>query len=234
MKLTMKFVIVFGMLGAASAHATQTDPLAKVIQMFSELEAKIMKEGEAEEKAYKEFFAWCDDAAKNKGFDVKTATAQVEKLKATIAKCKSDIDDADEVGAKMVADIAQDEKDLEDATVIREKENAEFKAAEAELMEGIDMLERAIGVIERNMKASALVQEPIDTTSIDKMLKGLSVVLVVSIGSCTRAEPFMLRSITPMARSSMSMPSINSASAALNSAFSFSRITVASSKSFSS
>jgi len=173
----MKFVIVFGMLGAASAHATQTDPLAKVIQMFSELEAKIMKEGEAEEKAYKEFFAWCDDAAKNKGFDVKTATAQKEKLEATIAKCKSDIEDADEVVAKMVADIAQDEKDLEDATVIREKENGEFKAAEAELMEGIDMLERAIGIIERSMKGSALLQEQIDTRHIDSLLKSVGAVL---------------------------------------------------------
>merc|ERR1719265_2974246 len=137
----------------------------------------IMKEGEAEEKAYKEFFAWCDDAAKNKAFEVKTATAKKEKLEATIAKAKSDIEDADEVIAKMVADIAQDEKDLEDATVIRNKENADFKAAEAELMEGIDMLERAIGIIEREMKGSALLQQPLDTSNMQALLKGVSVVL---------------------------------------------------------
>merc|ERR1719160_1893219 len=77
----------------------------------------------------------------------------------------------------MIADIAQDEKDLEDATVIREKENADFKAAEAELMEGIDMLERAIGIIERNMKGSALLQQPLDTSNIQALLKGVSVVL---------------------------------------------------------
>merc|ERR1719160_1475189 len=77
----------------------------------------------------------------------------------------------------MIADIAQDEKDLEDATVIREKENADFKAAEAELMEGIDMLERAIGIIERNMKGSALLQQPLDTSNVQALLKGVSVVL---------------------------------------------------------
>lgn len=136
-----------------------------------------MKEGEAEEKAFKEFFEWCDDAAKNKQFEVKTATAKKEKLEATIAKAKSDIEDADEVIAKMVADIAQDEKDLEDATVIREKENADFKAAEAELMEGIDMLERAIGIIERNMKGSALLQQPLDTSNVQALIQGISVVL---------------------------------------------------------
>merc|ERR1719191_721178 len=145
--------------------------------MITSLEAKIMKEGEAEEKAYKEFFEWCDDAAKNKAFEVKTATVQKEKLEATIAKAKSDQEDAADVIAKMVADIAQDESDLKDATLIREKENADFKAAEAELMEGIDMLERAIGIIERNMKGSALLQQPVDTANVESLVKSVSVVL---------------------------------------------------------
>merc|ERR1719428_641548 len=77
----------------------------------------------------------------------------------------------------MVASIAQDESDLKDATLIREKENADFKAAEAELVEGIDMLERAIGIIERNMKGSALLQQPIETKSVESLIKGVSVVL---------------------------------------------------------
>merc|ERR1719158_2245522 len=114
---------------------------------------------------------------KNKAFEVKTASAQKEKLEATIKKAASDIDDADEKIASLVASIAQDNKDLEDATVIREKENADFKAAEAELMQGIDMLERAIGIIERNMKGSAFLQQPLDTSNIQALLKGVSVVL---------------------------------------------------------
>lgn len=175
--MIMKSVLIFALITGASAHTTETNPIQKVIEMITSLEAKIMKEGEAEEKAFKEFFEWCDDAAKNKQFEVKTATAKKEKLEATIAKAKSDIEDADEVIAKMVADIAQDEKDLEDATVIREKENADFKAAEAELMEGIDMLERAIGIIERNMKGSALLQQPLDTSNVQALIQGISVVL---------------------------------------------------------
>merc|ERR1719265_2650183 len=136
-----------------------------------------MKEGEAEEKAYKEFFAWCDDAAANSKFDVKTATSAKERLEATIKKAASDIEDADEKVAALIASIAKDNKDLEDATVIREKEHSDFSAAEAELMEGIDMLERAIGIIERNMKGSALIQQPLDTTNIQSLLKGVSVVI---------------------------------------------------------
>merc|ERR1719158_1397492 len=114
---------------------------------------------------------------KNKAFEVKTASAQKEKLTATIKKAASDIDDADEKVASLVASIAQDNKDLEDATVIREKEHADFTAAEAELMQGIDMLERAIGIIERNMKGSALIQQPLDTTNIQSLLKTVGLVL---------------------------------------------------------
>jgi len=173
----MNFVLLLALIAGVSANAAQTNPIQKVIEMLTNLEAKILKEGEAEEKAYKEFFEWCDDAAKNKQFEIKTATAAVEKLKATIAKAKSDQEEADETIAKMVASIAQDESDLKDATLIREKENADFKAAEAELVEGIDMLERAIGIIERNMKGSALLQQPIETKSVESLIKGVSVVL---------------------------------------------------------
>merc|ERR1719158_2385619 len=114
---------------------------------------------------------------KNKAFEVKTASAQKEKLEATIKKAASDIDDADEKIAALVASIAQDGKDLEDATVIRKKENDDFKAAEAELMQGIDMLERAIGIIEREMKGSALIQQPLDTSNVQSLLKTIGLVL---------------------------------------------------------
>jgi len=175
MKMTMQVFCLFALM--ASTSASQTNPIQKVIELITALEAKIMKEGEAEQKAYEEFFEWCDDAAKNKQFEVKTAAAAKEKLEATIKKAASDIEDADEKVAGLVASIAADNKDLEDATVIREKENADFKAAEAELMQGIDMLERAIGIIERNMKGSALIQQPLDTTNIQSLLKTVGLVL---------------------------------------------------------
>jgi len=161
----------------ATTSASQTNPIQKVIELITSLEAKLMKEGEVEQKAYEEYFEWCDDAAKNKQFEVKTATAAKEKLEATIAKAKSDIEDADEKIAALAASIATDNKDLEDATVIRKKENDDFLAAEAELMEGVDMLERAIGIIERNMKGSALIQQPLDTTNIQSLLQTIGLVL---------------------------------------------------------
>ena len=54
--------------------------------------------------------------------------------------------------------IATAEKDLASATKIREKENADFEKVQAELMEGVSMLERAIAIIEREMAKTGFIQ----------------------------------------------------------------------------
>merc|ERR1719387_72778 len=90
----------------------------------------------------------------------------------------SDMDDADEAIATLGAEIAQNEADLKDATLVRDKERADFEAAEKELVDSIDMLDRAIGILEREMgKGSALLQKPLDNSSIKAMLASISAVI---------------------------------------------------------
>jgi len=173
----MQFGIFTLFILVASAPGTNANPIAKVIELLSSLEAKIMKDGEAEQKVYEEYFEWCDDASKEKQFEVKTATDKKAKLEATIKKAASDIDDYTEKIAELAASIATDEKDLEDATVIREKEHKDFVAAEAELMEAIDMLERAAGIIEREMKGSALLQSKIDPSNLQGFVGALRTII---------------------------------------------------------
>ena len=160
--------LVFAVLATvAPTFALKTNPLSKVIELLSSLEAKIIKEGEAEQKAYEEYVEWCDDASKNKGFEIKSLTTQKEELVATIAKCTSDGEEADTKIEELAKSIATGEAELKDATLIRDKENAEFTAAEAELVDSIDTLDRAIAVLEREMaKNPALVQ--VDTSSAKK------------------------------------------------------------------
>merc|ERR1719379_3297621 len=129
--------------------------------MISELQQKIIKEGEAAQKVYDEFAEWCEEESKNLQFEIKTGKAEAEELTATIDKCVSDIKALDEKIEELSASIATDEADLAAATKIREKENADFLAVEAELVDSIDALERAIGILEREMAksgAAALVQ----------------------------------------------------------------------------
>merc|ERR1719329_1512011 len=147
-----------------------------VIELLDGLKAKVTAEGEAEAKAYKEFFAWCDDAAANKGFEIKTAKAKKEDLEATIEKATSDIGEGTSEIEELAAVIAKAEAELADATSIREKEEAEFSTAEAELVDTVDALDRAIAIIGREAaKNPALAQ--IDTSSMNGVIAGLKTVL---------------------------------------------------------
>merc|ERR1719335_1621539 len=104
------------------------------------------------------------------------ARRKKEELEATIAKCAADISASTSKIEDLAASIASDESDLKDATLVREKEKAEFVAAEGELMETVDALDRAIGILEREMaKNPALMQ--VDTSSFKALIQSLSTVI---------------------------------------------------------
>uniref|UniRef100_A0A7S2DL99 Uncharacterized protein n=1 Tax=Alexandrium andersonii TaxID=327968 RepID=A0A7S2DL99_9DINO len=155
----MKFtstVLIF----AASFTACGCSPIGKVVQLLSDLQAKIVSEGEEAHKVYSEFAEFCEDRSKQLGFAIKTSKAEAEELKAAIAK---ETALSASLGAKiddLAASIASDDADLKAATEIRAKEAADFGTEEKELTEVIDMLGRAIGILEREMQkgGSALLQ----------------------------------------------------------------------------
>merc|ERR1719410_3202776 len=144
---------------------------------MDELVAKINKEGEAEAKAYKEYFAWCDDMAKNAGFEIKTATSKKEKLEAQIAELTSSITVAVSKIEELVAAIAANDAELKNATSIRKKENAEFTKNEAELMDCLDTLERAIGILTKEMEKNPAALAQIDTSNAQRLVQTLSTVI---------------------------------------------------------
>jgi len=177
-KATM--LLVFAALGNL-CHATgeqmQSSPLSKVLDLMSELTAKIVKEGEAEAKAYKEYFDWCDDVAKNAGFEIKTAEAKKEKLEAKIGELTSSITVSTSKIEELVAAIAADDAELKDATTVRTKEAADFAKNEAELMDVIDTLERAISIISKEMAKNPAALAQIDTSSTARLVQTLGAVI---------------------------------------------------------
>jgi len=165
-KMTMIAVLLF--LGVASAvehkaaTLTSTNPIEKVLQMLGDLQQKVIKEGEEEHKLFAEFSEWCEDESKQKQFEVKNGETAKEELTATIAKASSDMDAADTTIGELSAAIAANEKDLAKATRIREAENADFKKVETDLVDTVDILERAIGILQKEMAKhdAALMQQP--------------------------------------------------------------------------
>jgi len=164
-------------LAAVAARGDESNPLAKVFELMDDCTAKVVADGEAAEKAFKEYYEWCDDTCKEAGFAIKTAKAKKEKLEASIEKCASQI----EVSTSKVEDLAEAiaaaEKELEGATKVREEEAAVFAKAESELVDGVDTLDRAIGILDREMAKNPAAFAQIDTSNMNKVIAALGTVI---------------------------------------------------------
>ena len=127
--------------------ASDANPMDKVFELMDDCAAKVKADGEAEAKAYKEYFDWCDDTAKNTQFEIKTHTSEKEDLEATIGEETANIAASTTKIEELSAAIASDTAELKEATGIREKEAADFAKSEAELVDTVDTLERAVAIL---------------------------------------------------------------------------------------
>merc|ERR1719171_683812 len=189
----MVLVLAFagGLPGLMMAAQEKTNPLGKVIELLDSLAAKITKEGEEELKAYNEYFEWCEDVTRNKKFEIKMATALKGKLEATISKATSDIEAGATKIEELAAAIASGESDLKDATLIREKETGDFSASEAELVDSIDTLDRAIRIISAEMQKNPAALAQVDTTRMDNIVQSIGAVVEASAFSTSDRQKLL-------------------------------------------
>jgi hypothetical protein len=120
---------------------------------------------------------WCDNAAQNVNFEIKTATSKKEQLEATIAKATDDASSSASSVEDLSSSIATDEAELKAATNVREKESADFAASEAELVEAIDTLGRATQIISREMAKNPALLQQADVSDLKNLLSSLSTVV---------------------------------------------------------
>jgi len=154
---TMKTTFVA--LAGARVAASESSPIGKVLTMISDLEAYIIKEGEVVQKEYAEFSEWCEERSRNVGFEMKTGQAEVEELQAAIAQETATTGSLQTKVEELAAGITTDEADLKAGSEIRGKEAKVFAAEEKDLAETIDMLQRASGILERQMQGGASMMQ---------------------------------------------------------------------------
>jgi len=156
--------------------------MQQVLQLLTDLHAKVVKEGEEAHQTYVEFSEWCDDRSKNLQFEVKTAAGQVEELKASIELASSTVSALSAEIEETSGKIATNEADLKAAGEIRKAEEADFAAAEKELTEVVGALERAIAVLEREARKGGAAMLQVEKA--DSLLKAVQVMIDASmIGS---------------------------------------------------
>merc|ERR1740138_1867023 len=122
--------------------------------MISDLETKVIGEGKDAQKVYDEFSEFCEDRSRELGFEIKTGKGEVKDLEATIEKEAATAESLNAKIEELASAISVDEADLKAATEIREKEQAAFESEEKELVEVIGTLERATGILEKELSKS--------------------------------------------------------------------------------
>jgi len=160
----------------AWADRLDANPMSKVLELLDGLAAQITKDGDAEAKAYQEYAEWCDDTSKNTGFAIETAQKAKAKLEAKIGELSGDIAASGSEIESLAAAIATGEAELRDATAIRTKEAADFAASEAELVEAIDAVGRAIGILSKEMAKNPASFAQLDTRNMASAMKAMSVI----------------------------------------------------------
>merc|ERR1719336_2341530 len=155
MKMVVAQFLLLALASCLGAQAASLTPVSKVLTLLSDLQSKVAAEGEKAQKVYTELSEWCEDHSRNLGFEIKTGEAEVASLKATIEEASATGNALGSKVEELNADITTDEADLKAATTIRDKEAADFKAEAKELSEIIDTLQRAIGILEREMKSGS-------------------------------------------------------------------------------
>jgi hypothetical protein len=168
---------LLALLAFSGAQANEVTPIEKVLQMLGDLEVKIIKEGTDAQKVYDEFSEFCEDRSRSVGFEIKTAKGEVKDLEATIQAETATADSLTTKIEELAAGIATDEADLKAATEIRDKEKLAFMADEKELMEVIDTLERAITILEKEMKSGASMMQ---LKSANSVVQALTVMVEAS------------------------------------------------------
>merc|ERR1719197_846398 len=159
------------LVAVAPAEASKASPIEKVIEMISDLQAKVIGEGKEAQTAYDEYAEWCEDRSTNLGFEIKTGKANVAELTATIEQETSSSATLETKIEELSNDIQTDEADLAAATEIRNKEAADFAAEEKELTTVLSMLERATSILSREMaKSGAAMLQLKSATSITEAL----------------------------------------------------------------
>jgi hypothetical protein len=126
--------------------------------MISGLEQKVLAEGDAAQKAYEEVAEFCSDRQKEMAFEVETGKSYAGELKATISEAAADIEETDAKISDLAASSATSDKELKEATALRKQEAASFATAEKDLVTTIDTLERASGIISREMNKGSFAQ----------------------------------------------------------------------------
>jgi chromosome segregation ATPase len=149
----MRVWVLLAAIGSAfcARQRLEGSAVQKIIGMLGEMKAKVESDIETETKQMEEYMQYCDDQSTDKGNAIKTATRQIEDLKATIEESGAIIIEMSDEISTLGSTIASKSGELDEATSIRKGEHEDFKVTEKELAESVQQLGGAIVQVKKGM-----------------------------------------------------------------------------------
>jgi len=126
-----------------------------VVELMQDLQVKIEKEGAEREALHHKLHLLNRESTVNMEHEIENDQEHIDDLKAFIAQQKSIVEAATNEIDDLTGTLASDEQQLKEAEQVRKQERSEFEPSEANLVEMVDMLERAIAILEREMRGGA-------------------------------------------------------------------------------
>jgi len=164
----MRAFLVFGLLATAAplTAADQADnPIIGVISMLHDLKAKIEADDVKQAKAFDEFHAWCQKVTGEELHSIKMDKNRKEQLMAAIKKYFAEIEQSGEAISEEAKAIAQAIEEDKNAKDLREKQHADFLVADKDLVDSVDMLARAITVLQKDVQKGSASLTQISNTN---------------------------------------------------------------------
>merc|ERR1719217_425149 len=147
----MKFgacLTVLALVGGVAAFSTdKPTAMAQTVKLIQNLEAKVEKDGKAEQESFDKYACWCEETMERKASDISSAKELIAETEILIEKLKGEIASHGAEVAQLKKDIAQNNEAVKDATGVRNKENADYAGERTESEQCIGALEAAIKVL---------------------------------------------------------------------------------------
>jgi len=140
-------IFLVGATCASVSYGSVVSPVAKVIQMLTDMKATGAKELENERMVFDGYTKFANSRRSDLEYEIQTGTTKGEQLTATIAKADSDVQVYITKLADLDKEVASLEASRKEAIEMRESDSANYQAEQTDYTETLYALDRAIQVL---------------------------------------------------------------------------------------
>jgi len=126
-------------------------PVSKVVQLLTEMQTKMIKDGEVEQANFEEYSRFCERTSIEKQNSIKDMGEQIVMLKASSEEATSEIEILTEKTLKLTEEISSAEEQVKKTSALRAKEHGDFLKSDGDLSATESMLNRAHKVLKANV-----------------------------------------------------------------------------------